>query len=141
MVTQVLMALQSQIVAQGVVMTRDPLPTVWANATQLRQVWQHLLSNALKFHGEQPCHIHVTAQRKATAWMFAVRDNGIGLASAEARRIFAPFHRLHPQEVSAGTGLGLAICQRIVEAHGGHIWVVSAPGQGATFFFTIPDGA
>jgi len=121
-------------------LTVDPLPTVEAGAQQLAQLFQNLLSNALKFHGPAPLQIHISAQPnpEAPEWIFSVRDNGIGIDPQFFDRIFAVFQRLHGREVP-GTGIGLAICKKIVERHGGRIWVESAPGQGATFYFTLPS--
>ena len=121
--------------------TRDALPTVLADETQLAQVFRNLLSNALKFRGEAPCRIHVGASRGNGEWVFAVRDNGIGLDPQYAQRIFVAFQRLHSRREYPGTGIGLALCKKIVERHGGRIWVESAPGEGATFLFTIPHEA
>lgn len=118
--------------------TWDPLPTVRADATQLGQLLQNLLGNALKYRGERPPRIHIGVQRQGGHWQFAVRDNGIGIDPDYAERIFLVFQRLHTQDEYSGTGIGLAICEKIVERHGGQLWVESQVGQGATFFFTLP---
>jgi signal transduction histidine kinase len=110
---------------------------VRGDATRLGQVFQNLIGNALKFRGEAPPHIHVTAQRADGYWQFAVRDNGIGIDPSQAERIFQVFQRLHTRKEYTGTGIGLTICKKIVEQHGGRIWVESMPGQGATFLFTL----
>jgi signal transduction histidine kinase len=116
--------------------TADPLPVVDADPKQLGQVFQNLLSNALKFSdGEEPC-VHVGATPENGAWRFSVKDNGIGIDPAQAERIFKPFARVGGG--FEGTGIGLAICQKIVEHHGGRIWVDSRPGAGSTFHFTVP---
>jgi signal transduction histidine kinase len=119
--------------------THDPLPTVPGDERQLVQLFQNLLSNAVKFRGEQPPRIHVSARRNQGEWLFSVHDNGIGLDPQFADRIFVIFQRLHNREEFPGTGIGLAICKKIVERHGGRMWVESEPGKGATFWFTIPD--
>jgi signal transduction histidine kinase len=137
---QTLQILQIQIAESGAIVTFDPLPTVRADRTQLGMLWQNLLSNAVKFHGPEPPRIHVSARRQGAEWVFSVRDNGIGLDPKQAERIFVVFQRLHTRSEYPGTGIGLAICKKIVERHGGHIWVESVPGQGATFFFTLPAG-
>jgi signal transduction histidine kinase len=118
--------------------THGELPTVRADSTQLAQVFQNLIGNALKFRGPLPPKIHVDAHRKEDYWQFSVRDNGIGIDAKHQDRIFLIFQRLHSRQQYPGTGIGLAICKRIVDRHGGQIWVESQPGQGATFHFTIP---
>jgi signal transduction histidine kinase/PAS domain-containing protein len=131
--------LQPAIEAANATLTCAALPEIMADATQLTQLFQNLISNALKFHSDQPLHIHVSAQHRADAWLFSVQDNGIGIDSEYADRIFLIFQRLHSRGEYPGTGIGLAICKKIVERHGGNIWVESQPGQGSTFYFTIPD--
>jgi light-regulated signal transduction histidine kinase (bacteriophytochrome) len=121
------------------VVTSATLPTVRADPLLLGQVFQNLISNAIKFRGELPPAIHIDVEQQAAAWMFSVRDHGIGIEPPYYDRIFEVFQRLHTRREYPGTGIGLAICKKIVEHHGGRIWVESAPGKGATFFFTIPD--
>ena len=104
------------------------------------QLFQNLIGNAIKFHGEQPPQIHVGAREEAQRWVFWVRDNGIGIDSQYFERIFQIFQRLHTRKHYPGTGIGLAICKKIVERHGGAIWLESQPGQGSTFYFSIPVG-
>jgi signal transduction histidine kinase len=120
----------------GAVVTHDPLPTVIGDQKQLEQLFQNLLSNAIKFRGQEPPRIHVSARTDAN-WLFSIRDNGIGLDPQYGDRIFVIFQRLHNRQEYSGTGIGLAICKKIVERHGGRIWVESEPGKGATFYFTI----
>jgi PAS domain S-box-containing protein len=134
---QVMSDLQVAITEQQATVTHDPLPTVSGEATRLKQVFQNLISNALKFRGEAPPRVHVSAQRLDGHWQFAVRDNGIGIDLRRAGRLFQVFQRLHARGEYPGTGIGLAICKKIVERHGGRIWVESRPGEGATFYFTI----
>lgn len=118
--------------------TYDPLPTVIADDLQLGQVFQNLISNAIKFQNHQPPTIHISARQEADMWQFAVRDNGIGIHPDHADRIFLIFQRLHTREEYPGTGLGLAICKKIIERHRGRIWMESEPGRGSTFYFTLP---
>jgi signal transduction histidine kinase len=103
----------------------------------LIQLFQNLISNAIKFRGEETPRIHVSAERDGEGWLFAVRDNGIGIEPQDADRVFGMFKRLHGSEIP-GTGIGLALCRKIVERKGGRIWVESEAGRGATFKFTIP---
>ena len=130
--------LQAAIQDTGAQVTAEALPIVRGDGTQLTQVFQNLIGNALKFHGEAPPRVHVTATPQDDAWLFAVQDHGIGIEPQYFERIFRIFQRLHPTDRYPGTGIGLALCQRIVERHGGRIWVESTPGHGATFFFTLP---
>jgi len=117
----------------------DQLPTVRGNLSQIAQLFQNLLDNAVKFRRkEEPPRVRVGAIRDGDAWEFAVADNGLGIDPAYHQRIFEPFKRLHGREYP-GTGIGLALCKRIVEAHGGRIRVESEPGRGSTFRFTLPD--
>jgi signal transduction histidine kinase len=130
--------LQASIQETGAKVTCDSLPAVVIDRYQLVQLLQNLLGNAIKFHGDQPPEIEVRAVRKGDDWLFSVRDNGIGIAPENVERIFRIFERVHGEEEYPGTGIGLAICKKIVEIHGGRIWVESEPGAGATFYFTIP---
>ncbi len=139
-VERVLKRLQSLLAAHGATVTIDPLPVIPGDAAQLEQLVEQLLDNALKFRAAHPLRIHIAAQREPGAWRIDVRDNGIGLDPQYAEQIFALFRRLHPPDEYPGTGIGLAVCKKIVERHGGRIWVESSPGPGATFCFTLPDG-
>ena len=134
---QALTNLRAAIQDTGGVVTAEPLPWVLADATQLAQVFQNLVGNALKFRGEAPPLVHITVTPREGAWLFAVADNGIGIDPQYFDRIFIIFQRLHPSHRYPGTGIGLALCQRIVERHGGRLWVESAPGHGSTFYFTL----
>jgi PAS domain S-box-containing protein len=135
--SRVLGNLRAAIADTGAQVTHDPLPTLVADRFQLEQLLQNLLSNALKFRGEEPPRIHVSARQQGSEWVFSVRDNGIGVDPQFAGRIFVIFQRLHSRKEYPGTGIGLAICKKIVERHGGRIWVESEPGRGATFYFTV----
>ncbi|HEV8712378.1 MAG TPA: PAS domain S-box protein [Candidatus Binatia bacterium] len=130
--------LQGVIEESRAAVTHDPLPTVHGNAGLLGLVFQNLIGNALKFRGATPPHVHISARRDDCQWLFSVRDNGIGLDPRQAERIFQVFERLHARNAYPGTGIGLAICKKVVEQHGGRIWVDSEPGKGATFSFTLP---
>lgn len=122
----------------GALVTSDDLPQVIADQTQLVQVFQNLISNAMKFRGREQPRIHVTAKEEDRHWLFSVKDNGIGIDSRYKDKVFVIFQRLHTREEYPGTGIGLALCQRIIERHGGKIWFDSRPGQGSTFYFTFP---
>ncbi|MFD1730996.1 ATP-binding protein [Deinococcus malanensis] len=116
-----------------------PLPAITGDAPQLAQLFQNLISNALKFQRPGvPPEVRVTAISEGEWWRFRIHDNGIGIEPQYSDRIFVMFQRLHGREVYEGTGLGLAICRKIVEAHGGSIGVESIPGKGSTFWFTLP---
>jgi PAS domain S-box-containing protein len=119
--------------------TRGPLPQVEMHAFQLDQVFQNLISNAVKYHGAEPPRVAINAERGNGEWRFSVIDNGIGIDSQYKEQIFGVFKRLHTASEFSGTGIGLAICQRIIERRGGRLWVESEPGKGSTFFFTLPD--
>ena len=130
--------LRSVIEETAADITYDLLPTVMADAPQLKRLFQNLIGNAIKFRGKERPRIHISAERKENNWVFSVKDNGIGFDVQFADRIFVVFQRLHARQEYPGTGIGLAICKKIVEHHGGHIWVESEPGNGSTFYFTIP---
>ncbi len=115
----------------------EVMPTLTADPGQMVQLFQNLIGNAIKFHGEEPPEICVSAERQRNGWLFSIRDNGIGLDMEYANKIFLIFHRLHSKDEYPGTGIGLSVCKKIVERHGGRIWVESVPGKGSTFFFTI----
>jgi PAS domain S-box-containing protein len=136
---QALTNLEVGIEAAGATITHDPMPTLSVDAGQIRQLFQNLIGNAIKFCRERAPEVHVGAERTAGRWVFSVRDNGIGIDPQYYDRIFQIFQRLHTRKEFPGTGIGLAICKRIVERHGGTIWIDSRPGEGATFFFSIPD--
>jgi two-component system CheB/CheR fusion protein len=133
----VLLNLQAAISESGAIVTFDPLPTVIAEEVMVMQLFQNLISNSIKFRGDETPRIHVSAVRDAEGWLFSVRDNGIGLDPQDFDRVFGMFKRLHGKEIP-GTGIGLALCKKVVERKGGRIWVESEPGQGAAFQFTIP---
>ncbi|GBE95120.1 sensor histidine kinase [Nostoc cycadae] len=132
--------LRQRIAETSTIITHDPLPTVMAGSTQLMQLFQNLIANAIKFRSDEPPQIHVGAERLEDEWLFWVRDNGIGIDPRFSDRIFVIFQRLHTRDEYAGTGMGLAICKKIAECHRGRIWVESQLGEGATFYFTIPVG-
>jgi PAS domain S-box-containing protein len=130
--------LQVAIEESGAVVTHGRLPTVLADRTQFEHVFQNLIGNAIKFRGDETPHIDIRAVRDNGMWRFSVRDNGIGIDSQYAEKVFAIFQRLHGRGKYPGTGLGLAICKKIIERHGGRIWFESEPGKGTTFYFTLP---
>lgn len=128
---------RERIIAARAQVEIDPLPKVWGDKVQLLQLFQNLLSNALKYHSEKLPSIRVHAREEAKYWLFSVADNGIGIDPQFFDKIFIIFQRLHNKSDYSGTGIGLAICKKIVERHGGRIWVESRPGEGSTFYFTI----
>ncbi len=132
-----LVNLKPSIDESGALITHDPLPTLWADATQIESVFQNLIGNAIHHHGEAPPRIHVAAERQEVEWVFCVRDNGIGFDRKYLERIFTIFQPLNDRDRYPGTGIGLAICKKIVERHAGRIWAESEPGWGSRFFFTI----
>ena len=136
---QALSNLRKALEASSAEVTYDPLPVVMGDAAQLTSLFQNLIGNAIKFRGTESLKIHISAHPKEKEWIFSVRDNGIGIDPKQAERIFVIFQRLHTRQEYPGTGIGLAICKRIVERHGGRIWVESEPEKGASFYFTIPD--
>jgi PAS domain S-box-containing protein len=131
-------ALKVAIEENGALVTHDPLPIVMADRPQLGQLFQNLIGNAIKFRRNEPPRVHISASRNGNGWTFSVRDNGIGIAAEYSERIFIIFQRLHSRQEYAGTGIGLAICKKIVERHGGRIWVESEVGKGANFYFILP---
>ena len=126
------------ITETGARTTHGPLPTVWADGTQLVQLFQNIIANAIKFHRDEPPRIHIEAKPVEDQWLFTASDNGVGIANEHLERIFVIFQRLHARGEYPGTGIGLAICKKIVERHGGRIWVESKPGLGSVFCFTLP---
>lgn len=131
-------SLQQTIAQTDAVVTHDALPVAYGDPTQITFVFASLIENAIKFHGEQPPRVHVAGTPSGKGWMFSVRDNGIGIDPKYAEKIFAVFKRIH-NDTYAGAGMGLTISRRIIERHGGRLTVESRLGQGATFFFTLPD--
>lgn len=131
--------LAQAIEESGATVTHDPLPTMQLDRGQMVRLFQNLVGNALKYRNpDEPPRIHISAEQADEEWVISIKDNGIGFDPKYAASIFAPFKRLHTAVEYPGTGVGLAICRRIVEGHGGRIWAESAPGEGATFRFTLP---
>jgi PAS domain S-box-containing protein len=135
---QVLADLATAMADSGVKIVRETLPTVSGDPAPLLQLFQNLIGNAIKFRGERTPEIRIRADLREKEWVFSVSDNGIGIPIEHRERIFKVFQRLHTQEQFPGTGIGLAICKRVVERHGGRIWVESNPGSGTTFLFSLP---
>jgi len=130
--------LHTAIEESQALVTYDPLPVVRADDLQMMQLFQNLIGNAIKFHSEKPPRIHIAVVEGEKEWIFVVRDNGIGIDPQYFERIFIIFQRLNKRDQFSGTGIGLAICKKIVQRHGGRIWVESMPGQGSTFYFSLP---
>jgi len=133
--------LQHLVEESGARVVCGTLPSLWGERQQLTRLFQNLIQNALKFRGSEAPKVQVHAERRSGEWLFSVSDNGIGIDPRHNDRIFRIFHRLHARGEYPGTGIGLSICRKIVERWGGRIWVESAPGNGATFWFTLPDRA
>jgi PAS domain S-box-containing protein len=134
----VLSNLSISIIEYNASITNDSLPTILADPSQIRQVFQNLITNAIKFHGPKPPEIHISSIKNDKEWTFGVIDNGIGIDKDHQEQIFEVFKRLHTKEEYPGTGIGLSIVKKIITHHGGQIWVESEPGKGSTFYFTIP---
>ncbi len=139
-VSQVIVNLRASIDESGAKINYDELPVVKANPLHMNQLFQNLVSNAIKFRGKEAPVVNITARHAGDEWILTVSDNGIGIEKEFTDRIFVIFQRLHNYTEYPGTGIGLAICKKIVEKNGGHIWVESEPGKGSAFNFTIPDG-
>lgn len=135
---QVLLNLEVLIKENNAEITHDPLPEVMADSTQLIQVFQNLMVNAIKFRSRDNPKIHVSARKEKDQWIFSVKDNGIGIDSKYYTRIFDVFKRLHKRREYPGTGIGLSVCKKIIERHGGRIWVESELGKGSIFYYTLP---
>jgi light-regulated signal transduction histidine kinase (bacteriophytochrome) len=130
--------LRMGIADAGATVTHDPLPHLRADPGQMRELFQNLVANALKFRGADAPAIHISVRPSSGFWVFSVCDNGIGIPPEYQEAIFGAFKRLHSRAEFEGTGMGLAICRKIAERHGGRIWVESEPGRGSTFHFSIP---
>jgi light-regulated signal transduction histidine kinase (bacteriophytochrome) len=132
--------LRATIAESGAVVTHDPLPVITTDGTQVAQVFQNLIGNAIKYHGAEVPHVHVSAMKTGgNEWIFSVRDNGLGIDPQYFERIFVIFQRLHGPTEFKGTGIGLAICKKMLEGLGGRIWVESQPKNGSTFYFSLPE--
>lgn len=135
---RVLAVLRAQLEEVSAVVTHDPLPIVRADAAQVEQLLLNLIGNAIRFRGKEALRIHVSAHLESGRWTVSVRDNGVGVEPAHHARIFEMFHRVGTDDARPGSGVGLAICKRVIERHQGRIWVLSEPGLGSTFVFTLP---
>lgn len=136
---QALSNLETALQTNHATVTHDPLPMVMASPSQMTQVLQNLIGNAIKYHGDAPPTVHVSALQKSGVWQFSIKDNGIGIDPQYADRVFIIFQRLHTKKEYPGTGIGLAICKKMIERHGGQIWLESeGEGKGTAFKFTLP---
>jgi light-regulated signal transduction histidine kinase (bacteriophytochrome) len=132
--------LRATIEESGAIVTHDSLPVIRSDDTQLAQVFQNLVGNAIKYRSAQVPRVHISAAKNGgDGWTFSVRDNGLGIAPQYFERIFILFQRLHGRNEFAGTGIGLAICKKMLERLGGRIWVESEPTKGSTFYFLLPQ--
>ena len=137
---QALLNLQGAIQESGAVVTHDRLPTVMADSVQLAQLFQNVVGNAIKYRSAEPPRVHISAKKNdAGEWVFSMRDNGLGIEPQHFEKIFVMFQRLHGRGEFSGTGIGLAMCKKIVDRHGGRIWVESDSGQGSTFCLALPE--
>ena len=136
---EVLFNLEIDIEENKAVITKEPLPVILADYSQIVQVFQNLIGNAIKYQSEKTPKIHISTVKEDNYRLFSVKDNGIGIEPQYASKIFDIFRRLHTKDEYEGTGIGLAITKRIIEQHKGKIWVESKPGGGSTFYFTIPN--
>jgi light-regulated signal transduction histidine kinase (bacteriophytochrome) len=136
---EALLNLAAAIAETGAAVSHDPMPALRVAPVHAQQLFQNVIGNALKYHGDAPPIIHVGAREEDSAWIFSVQDNGIGIAPEHRETVFELCTRLHTSSQFPGTGIGLAICKKLVERYGGRIWVESELGKGATFFFSIPD--
>jgi light-regulated signal transduction histidine kinase (bacteriophytochrome) len=137
-VQKALANLRAAIESSTGTVTHDPLPTINADEFQLVQLFQNLIGNALKFKGAETPRVHISVNEQADTWTFGVKDNGIGIDGEYFDRIFMVFQRLHSRTDYPGTGIGLAICKKVVDRHGGRLWIESGVGSGSTFWFTVP---
>ncbi|MBN1227294.1 MAG: GHKL domain-containing protein [Deltaproteobacteria bacterium] len=135
---QVITDLSVTIEQNNVIISNDDLPNVMADASQMQELFKNLIGNAIKFRSEQAPRVHISAKKDRNKWLFSVKDNGLGIDPQYKDKIFLIFQRLHSKEEYPGTGIGLAICKRIVERHGGKIWIDSNVGKGSTVYFTLP---
>jgi len=135
---QAIVNLKTAIDESGAMIILGDLPVVSGDEMQLLQVFQNLIGNSIKFRGDDPPEIRISAKEENTDWVIGVEDNGIGIETQFREKIFVIFQRLNPREKFGGVGMGLAICKKIVERHGGRIWVESLPGRGCAFYFTLP---
>lgn len=139
LIRETLEDLSLTIAEKQAVINYNNLPTIKANPREIRQLFQNLISNALKFSSDRPTEINIDAQKQDNNWLVKVRDNGIGIEPQYADKIFQMFQRLHHSSEYEGTGIGLAICHKVITSHGGNIWVESKLGEGSTFYFTLLD--